>query len=357
MEKLWHYAKGGEKHGPITADQLKQLVTTGQLSPDDLVWRENMTEWRKASTVRGLFSNQPPASVPTTGQPKDGVSKTTVPRVVKYGAIGCGGFFVMLLVCSGLLTMIARTVDPEGFANIKAGKNRDGSKIVTTAPVASKSLSSHSPDSSASQKPVEVGTLKEMGEKTYDNLPFANVEQSPDIAPIPLTEDFAKSGTFRFRRIQWDTSKAIMSRTAYENMTTLGYKERSVVSEFSEAFDLSLSEGEPKAILTGSADFIFPIIRIGVMPGGNWEWTNSDVVGAKMIYRYSYRRCVQHNHCHCVMIENGLFTGDGRQVSKKVEWYAEGIGLVKREEYVNFNDGGRRNNITLFSTMHRVVED
>ena len=58
MSNNWHYAKGGEKHGPITATQLKQLVTTGQLAPDDLVWRENMTEWRKASTVKGLFPEQ-----------------------------------------------------------------------------------------------------------------------------------------------------------------------------------------------------------------------------------------------------------------------------------------------------------
>ena len=55
MAANWHYAKGGEKHGPIRAAQLKELATKGQLSPDDLVWREDMTEWRKASTVKGLF--------------------------------------------------------------------------------------------------------------------------------------------------------------------------------------------------------------------------------------------------------------------------------------------------------------
>lgn len=58
MAANWHYAKGGKKHGPITAAQLKELATTGQLSPDDLVWREDMKEWRKASTVKGLFSEQ-----------------------------------------------------------------------------------------------------------------------------------------------------------------------------------------------------------------------------------------------------------------------------------------------------------
>jgi hypothetical protein len=66
MAANWHYAKGGDKHGPFTAAQLKELATTGQLSPDDLVWREDMKEWRKASTVKGLFPTQPP---PPSGPP------------------------------------------------------------------------------------------------------------------------------------------------------------------------------------------------------------------------------------------------------------------------------------------------
>ncbi|MCZ2342657.1 MAG: DUF4339 domain-containing protein [Bacteroidales bacterium] len=65
MAANWHYATGGEKHGPVTASQLKELATTGKLSPDDLVWREDMTEWRKASTVKGLFPVQPTTATET----------------------------------------------------------------------------------------------------------------------------------------------------------------------------------------------------------------------------------------------------------------------------------------------------
>lgn len=66
----WHYARHGERHGPITAAQLKELATTGQLTPDDLVWREDMTEWRKASTFKGLFSEQPTAARDKPPQPE-----------------------------------------------------------------------------------------------------------------------------------------------------------------------------------------------------------------------------------------------------------------------------------------------
>lgn len=72
MAANWHYATGGEKHGPVTASQLKELATTGKLSPDDLVWREDMTEWRKASTVKGLFSDQPTTAIEKPPHPKAG---------------------------------------------------------------------------------------------------------------------------------------------------------------------------------------------------------------------------------------------------------------------------------------------
>lgn len=67
MSKNWHYAKDGEKHGPITSAQLKELAKSGQLSPDDLVWREDMKEWRKASTIKGLLSSSP--NLPTPPPP------------------------------------------------------------------------------------------------------------------------------------------------------------------------------------------------------------------------------------------------------------------------------------------------
>lgn len=83
----WHYAKGGEKHGPIKAAQLKQLVRSGQLSPNDLVWREDMKEWRKASTVKGLFPETPvpPSTARTAGPPQLPSPKTVSVSVSPNG--------------------------------------------------------------------------------------------------------------------------------------------------------------------------------------------------------------------------------------------------------------------------------
>ncbi len=56
----WYYARGGERHGPFTTAQLKQLAQTGELQPTDSVWKEGMPTWRPASDVKGLFSATQP---------------------------------------------------------------------------------------------------------------------------------------------------------------------------------------------------------------------------------------------------------------------------------------------------------
>jgi hypothetical protein len=72
----WYYTQNGQRSGPIKSDRLKALATSGGLGPDDLVWKQGMDGWVKASQIKGLLplaqqaSNAPPplpvasASVP-----------------------------------------------------------------------------------------------------------------------------------------------------------------------------------------------------------------------------------------------------------------------------------------------------
>ncbi|MEZ5941409.1 MAG: DUF4339 domain-containing protein, partial [Planctomycetaceae bacterium] len=94
MAANWHYAKGGEKHGPITSAQLKELAAKGQLSPDDLVWREDMKEWRKASTVKGLFPEQASTTSPPPPPPSSKNGKTDEVAIWERPAI-----LALLIVC------------------------------------------------------------------------------------------------------------------------------------------------------------------------------------------------------------------------------------------------------------------
>jgi hypothetical protein len=68
MANEWHYTKDGQRFGPVSGQQLKELAATGQLGPDDLVWKEGMKQWLPASKVKGLL----PGPGATTTQDKPG---------------------------------------------------------------------------------------------------------------------------------------------------------------------------------------------------------------------------------------------------------------------------------------------
>jgi hypothetical protein len=58
MAGEWYYFKGGETIGPVSAVDLKNLAERGEIEPTDLVWRDDMPEWRPADTIGKLFSKR-----------------------------------------------------------------------------------------------------------------------------------------------------------------------------------------------------------------------------------------------------------------------------------------------------------
>jgi hypothetical protein len=59
MANEWYYTLNGQQQPvPVSSAQLKQMATSGQLEPDDLVWQEGMTNWAPASSVKGLFGDK-----------------------------------------------------------------------------------------------------------------------------------------------------------------------------------------------------------------------------------------------------------------------------------------------------------
>lgn len=67
----WYYTSNGERAGPVRAVELKALASSGGLGPDDMVWKEGMKDWIKASSVKGLIptalqvATAPPPLLPT----------------------------------------------------------------------------------------------------------------------------------------------------------------------------------------------------------------------------------------------------------------------------------------------------
>jgi|GEM_PF-2533378 len=84
----WHYAKNGERFGPVTTGKLKQLASSGELSASDLVWREGWADWKRAETLKGLLdaaqtAKQTPPPIPTASGPKSQPTTANVADTVK----------------------------------------------------------------------------------------------------------------------------------------------------------------------------------------------------------------------------------------------------------------------------------
>jgi tetratricopeptide (TPR) repeat protein len=63
----YHYLREGQQFGPVSAEQLRQMATSGWLRPHDLVWTATFPGWVPASKVKGLYPEVGP--VTTTPPP------------------------------------------------------------------------------------------------------------------------------------------------------------------------------------------------------------------------------------------------------------------------------------------------
>src|SRR5207302_639793 len=58
MVAEWYCEIEGQRHGPLTAVQLKQLATSGKLQPAHAIWKNGMQKKVPAKAVKGLFDGK-----------------------------------------------------------------------------------------------------------------------------------------------------------------------------------------------------------------------------------------------------------------------------------------------------------
>lgn len=51
----WYYAVGGNSKGPVPESTLRNMIVSGELSPDTLVWCDGMKDWQPVSTIPHLY--------------------------------------------------------------------------------------------------------------------------------------------------------------------------------------------------------------------------------------------------------------------------------------------------------------
>jgi hypothetical protein len=84
MANEWHYTLNGQPAAtPVNATQLKQLATSGQLKPTDLVWQDGMLEWAPAGSIKGLFPTSQSLGDSAVVPPTSSARATTGRKTVK----------------------------------------------------------------------------------------------------------------------------------------------------------------------------------------------------------------------------------------------------------------------------------
>jgi hypothetical protein len=75
----WYYGSQGNRFGPVSLEELRQLAFSGRLQSSDYVIEEGMPTWVQAGSVAGLFQGAPgfapgpglvPPAFPTVGTGK-----------------------------------------------------------------------------------------------------------------------------------------------------------------------------------------------------------------------------------------------------------------------------------------------
>lgn len=55
MADQWYVGRNGQKAGPYSTEQLKQMAAAGKLVPSDLLWKEGLETWVPLTKVKGLL--------------------------------------------------------------------------------------------------------------------------------------------------------------------------------------------------------------------------------------------------------------------------------------------------------------
>jgi uncharacterized RDD family membrane protein YckC len=59
----WYYACRGKQAGPVTQEQFDELLGSGKIQADTLVWREGMTDWAPYREAGAAFDPSPASSI------------------------------------------------------------------------------------------------------------------------------------------------------------------------------------------------------------------------------------------------------------------------------------------------------
>jgi hypothetical protein len=67
--RQWFTGRGGKQDGPYSDEQLRDMIASGSVTADTLVWSTGMSAWARAGEVPGLMSAARPPAMPPGAAP------------------------------------------------------------------------------------------------------------------------------------------------------------------------------------------------------------------------------------------------------------------------------------------------
>ena len=65
----WYYAENGQRKGPFTPSQFRELVKEGRVQPETLVWHEELPNWTPFREASADLFVEPPEEEPPPADP------------------------------------------------------------------------------------------------------------------------------------------------------------------------------------------------------------------------------------------------------------------------------------------------
>jgi hypothetical protein len=91
MEPQWYYTLKAQQAGPVPEGQLRSLLQSGQVTADEFVFKEGMSDWAVASSVAELASTPPqtpggpppPPAARAMMAPRSGVGELSIESIYR----------------------------------------------------------------------------------------------------------------------------------------------------------------------------------------------------------------------------------------------------------------------------------
>jgi hypothetical protein len=133
----WYYSRDNAQQGPVSDLEIRNLITTRQITEETIIWREGMEGWLPLKDVQDFQSaaadsaTAPDTAAPlTTPQSTSGIAPGTAATTdgLAIASLVCG---ILSIVFCGFFTGIPAVIcGHKSLAKIKANPSMVGGKVL-----------------------------------------------------------------------------------------------------------------------------------------------------------------------------------------------------------------------------------